>query len=68
MTKFYEMKTCTSNLKDYMPDQYHNVTHNIIAEMLTNEDISITFTQYKFHHAVNSYLYALTKENHFQPL
>ena len=37
MTKFYGMKTSTSNLKEYLPDQYYNITHETIAEMLANE-------------------------------
>ena len=37
MTKFYGMKTCTTNLKEYLPDQYHSITHKTIAEMLDNE-------------------------------
>ena len=31
------MKTCTTNLKEYLPDQYHSITHETIAEMLANE-------------------------------
>ena len=37
MTKFYSMKTCTTNLKEYLPDQYHSITHETIPEMLANE-------------------------------
>ena len=37
MTKFYGIRTCTSNLKEYLPDEYHNITRNTIAEMLVNE-------------------------------
>ena len=31
------MRTCTSNLKEYLPDEYHNITRNTIAEMMVNE-------------------------------
>ena len=37
MTKFYGMKTCTTKLKEYLPDQYHSITHETIAEMVDNE-------------------------------
>ena len=37
MTKSHGMKTCTTNLKEYVPDQYHSITHETIAEMLANE-------------------------------
>ena len=38
MAKFYGMETCTTNLKEYLPDSYYDITDTIIAEMLVNED------------------------------
>ena len=38
MAKFYRTKTCTTNLKEYLPNSYYDITHTIIAQMLGNED------------------------------
>lgn len=34
MTKFHGMKTCTTNLEQYLPETYHKITHTKIAENL----------------------------------
>ena len=38
MAKFYGMKTWTTNLKEYLPDSYYDITHTTTVEMLVNED------------------------------
>ena len=31
------MKTCTTNLKEHVPDSYPDITHTTIADMLAND-------------------------------
>ena len=39
MTKFYGQRTCTLNIKEQLPNNYHDITHETIAELLHNEGI-----------------------------
>ena len=39
ITKFYGQLTCTLNMKEHLPDDYNNITHNTIAAMLFNEEL-----------------------------
>lgn len=38
MTKYHGKKTCTTSLKQYLPETNHEITHTTIVEMLTKED------------------------------
>ena len=40
MDYFQGVKTCTTNLENYLPDSYKEITHNTVAEMLMDEIIS----------------------------
>ena len=39
MAKFYGQRTCTPDIKEFLPDSYHNITQTTIAKMLDEEDI-----------------------------
>ena len=39
MTKFYGQRTCTLDIKEFLPDSYHNITHKTIATILNEEDL-----------------------------
>ena len=38
MTKFHGQRTCTLNIREYLPDTYNNMTHTSIATMLAQEE------------------------------
>ena len=52
MAKFYGQLTCTLNMKEHLPDDYNNITHNTIAAMLFNEELlseTVTIQISSFH-------------------
>ena len=38
MDYFQGVKTCTTNLENYLPDSYKEITHNTVAEMLMDDN------------------------------
>ena len=44
MAKFYGQRTCTLDIKELLPDSYHNINHTTIIKMLDEEDIHTTRT------------------------
>ena len=64
MHTFHGERTCTANISTYLPENYGEITHNTVAQMLVAALFLEETHTFRYLRATDSYRFALIQEIH----